>query len=111
MNVDAAKNTWSAKTSQSPPFLRLDERFALGADDLQWILYKSRHKTGPALDAPLELQDWFPVSFVRSTKEILCRCIREKGCFPSIQAQTALDGIPSTFDAWKVAVPAPELAE
>jgi hypothetical protein len=43
----------------------------LAADDLQWILYRRRsEKRG----------GWKGVSFVRSTKTILARCMREKGC-------------------------------
>ena len=84
-------------------FLRLNERFALGADDLQWILYKSRREDAPAPNAPLEVRDWFPISFVHSTKGILLRCMREKGCFPWIEAQAAIEAMPSTFNAWKAA--------
>jgi hypothetical protein len=43
---------------------------------------------------------WQPVSFVRSTKEVLARCMREKG----VGAETAcflLFGLPNTFDEWK----------
>src|SRR4029450_5918918 len=71
-------------------FLRLDSKFALGADDLQWILYKSRRKDPSPLDSPLRLGrggEWQPVSFVRSTKDILLRCMREKGCKPYYEAQ------------------------
>jgi hypothetical protein len=83
-------------------FLRLDERFALGTDDLQWILYRSR-RADVQLDAPLAMKDWKPVSFIRSTKDILLRCMRENGCSPRIEAQVILAGYPSTFDAWKAA--------
>jgi hypothetical protein len=61
-------------------FLRLSEKTALGADDLQWIVYRSRQKVPTPLDAPLVLGrggEWLPASFVRSTKEILMRCIGE----------------------------------
>ena len=44
-------------------FLRLGPNGALGADEHQWILYRSGNA----------------VSFVHSTKLILARCIREKG--------------------------------
>ena len=57
-------------------FLRLGDRLALGADGLQWILYKSKAKAG----APsLEPKHWIAISFVHSTKHILERCIRESG--------------------------------
>jgi hypothetical protein len=75
-------------------FLRLDARFALGADDLQWIVYKSRCKDAPSFNAPLKARDWFPVSFISSTKDILLRVLREKGCSLLIEAQEAL-AVPS----------------
>jgi hypothetical protein len=79
-------------------FLRLNERFALGADDLQWILYAIHPRKGqPAT--------WDGISFVRSTKDILLRCIREKGCQPTVEAQVALDAMPPTFDEWQASLP------
>jgi hypothetical protein len=77
-----------------PIFLRLNDNFALGADELQWILYK-RHprKGGP--------DSWDGISFVRSTKALLLRCMREKGCFLDGTAATAVAALPDTFDAWK----------
>jgi hypothetical protein len=86
-------------------FLRLNENFAVGADELQWILYR-RHAAVPE-GSPLLLRDWRPISFVRSTKEILLRSMREKGCKPSHEAQLALDGMPPTFEAWKLAYARP----
>jgi hypothetical protein len=80
-------------------FLRLNGDFALGADDLQWILYRRKYTVPEG--SPLLLRDWRPISFVRSTKEILLRCMREKGCKPSHEAQLAFEGMPPTFDAWK----------
>jgi hypothetical protein len=44
--------------------------------------------------------EWEPVSFVRSTKEILLRCCGPMTCD---EAQLALARYPSTFDAWKAA--------
>jgi hypothetical protein len=84
-------------------FLRLSKKYALGADDLQWIVYRSRCKVPSPLDAPLKCGrggEWEPVSFVRSTKEILHRCCGPVTCDG---AQLALDGYPPTFDAWKAA--------
>jgi hypothetical protein len=65
-------------------------RWALGADNLQWILYrqKSQRQGG-----------WAALSFVRSTWVILARCMHEKDC-PPADAQRLLDGLPSTFDEW-----------
>jgi hypothetical protein len=86
-------------------FLRLSDKYALGADDLQWIVYRSRRKVPSPLDEPLKYgrgSEWEAVSFVRSTKEILlARC----GQITCDEAQVALAGYPSTFDAWKGVVP------
>jgi hypothetical protein len=87
-------------------FLRLDERFALGADDQEWVVYRSRQKNPPALDAPLIPKDWEPINFVGSTKAILVEVLREKGCSPVFAAERALAGYPDTFRAWKAAVSA-----
>jgi hypothetical protein len=43
---------------------------------------------------------WLAVSFVRSTRDILARCMREKGTDESTAAQL-LSGLPETFDQWK----------
>jgi hypothetical protein len=84
-------------------FLRLNEKFALGADDLQWGLYKSRRKEPSPLDSNLVFgrgSEWEPVSFISSIKEILFRCMREKGCNPCDEAQVALERYPDTFRDW-----------
>jgi hypothetical protein len=62
--------------------------WALASDGLQWVL--QRHSGG----------QWKAVSFVRSTKEILQRCMREKGC-PAADQVVLLDGLPPSFDEWK----------
>jgi hypothetical protein len=85
-------------------FLSLNERYALGCDDLQWMLYRANCHD-PSMT---KITDWRPISFVRSTKAILLRCIREKGCKPSREAQAALDGLPPTFDTWKASMLADE---
>ena len=87
-------------------FLRLSGRLALGADDLQWILYKSRRKEPPA---ELDIREWRPIAFVSSTKDILLRCIRESG-LDEDTAGSALEGYPSTFGAWKATQSAPSQA-
>ena len=47
---------------------------------------------------------WDPVSFVHSTRDILARCMREKGVEPGTAAQL-LSGLPETFDQWKQTSP------
>jgi hypothetical protein len=65
--------------------------WALGSDDTQWILYRRRSK---------ERGGWIGVSFVRTERSILARCMREKGCLEDDRA-VLLKGLPSTFDEWK----------
>jgi hypothetical protein len=65
-------------------------QWALGSDGLQWILYQQRSRKHGG---------WKGVSFVRSTKDILARCLREKGC-PEQDAAVLLAGLPETFDEW-----------
>jgi hypothetical protein len=43
---------------------------------------------------------WSPVSFVASTRQVLERCCREKGCDDDT-ARYLLAGLPETFEAWK----------
>jgi hypothetical protein len=65
--------------------------WAVGADEIQWILFRNRG-----------LGRWKGVSFVRSTRGILARCMREKGVELATAAQL-LSGLPDTFDHWKTA--------
>jgi hypothetical protein len=81
-------------------FLRLGGNGALGADDLQWILYVPRREEPPI---SLEFKEWLPVSFVRSSKEVLLRCIREKGINLTDTGLSGLKSLPDSFDAWKAA--------
>ena len=69
----------------SDKIFRVSGDWSLASDPLQWILMRKTH----------------PVSFVRSTKEILARCMRDKGTPPD-DAQRLLDGLPATFDEWRV---------
>lgn len=71
------------------PFLILSDKWAVGADDLQWMLARRK---GP---------DWRPVSFVACTKAVLLRCIHEKGAIVTQEGQAALDALPDTFRAWR----------
>ena len=65
---------------------------ALGADALQWVLYKLwvHHKHGP---------QWRGISFVSSTRTVLERCMREKGC-SELQRTILLTGLPQSFEEW-----------
>jgi hypothetical protein len=65
--------------------------WALGADRLQWILYR-RNKGSKTVP-------WVGTSFVSSTRAILERCMREKGV-PEDDRAVLLAGLPPTFDQW-----------
>jgi len=69
--------------------------WALGADSLQWILYRRRSKTKGG---------WYPVSFVASTKSILERCMREQrqNGLDEDTARNLLAGLPDTFEVWNL---------
>jgi len=66
--------------------------WSLASDGVQWMLMR-RHprKRGDSWDA---------VSFVRSDREILARCMREKGV-EARDVRFLLTGLSDTFDQWK----------
>jgi hypothetical protein len=73
--------------------------WAVASDRLQWMLMRHvRRKRGDCWDA---------VSFVSSTRDILARCMQEKGVEPGIAAQL-LSGLPDTFDQWKTSQTTPQ---
>ena len=73
------------------PVCQITDDWQLAADPLQWILQRRKSaKTG----------GWLSVSFVSSTKEILERCMREKGVPPEA-AKVVLSRLPDTFKQWR----------
>jgi hypothetical protein len=82
------------------PAIPINADWRISADNLQWILQRRR------------MNGWRPVSFVSSTKEILARCMKEKGVPPEV-AQRALGGLPNTFSEWRTghSLPANEWRE
>lgn len=72
--------------------------WAVGADDLQWILLRKKGN------------QWRAVSFVRSTRDILARCMREKGV-EAADSDLLLSGLPDSFDTWKSLQAVSETAE
>jgi hypothetical protein len=69
-------------------------RWALSSDGVQWMVQRRRLRNGQDV--------WDSLSFVHSTKEILARCLQEKGC-PVEDAQRLLTGLPETFNKWQEA--------
>jgi len=66
-------------------------KWALAADRLQWMVQRQYVSKG-------EIK-WQSVSFVVSTKGILARCLREKGCPPE-DAERLLAGLHAAFEQW-----------
>jgi hypothetical protein len=62
-------------------------QWAVAIDGAQWILQKRLGTRGK----------WYPVSFVRSTKAILARCMRENGVEPQV-AEKLLASLPEYCD-------------
>lgn len=79
-------------------FLRIDDKWALAYDERQWILQRyagirsSGHGAGKG--------KWEGVSFVTSTRDVLARCMREKGV-PSAAAIAAYIRLPETFSEFR----------
>jgi hypothetical protein len=65
--------------------------WTLASDGIQWVLQHRRQKNGET--------SWRPVCFIRSTRDILARCMREKGV-PADDADRLVAGLPPTFDEW-----------
>ena len=72
--------------------------WALGSDGVQWMLMKHTAEKRP------DREPWKAVSFVRSDKDILARCMREKGVGADAM-RYLLDGLPNTYDEWKAPQP------
>jgi hypothetical protein len=71
--------------------MRIARDWALSSDGFQWILHRRRRQQNRRC--------WRPVCFVRSTREALERCMREKGV-PNEDARRLMKGLPATFDSW-----------
>ena len=69
--------------------IRLNDRWALSADNLQWIV---EHYRPPR---------WHGVAYIASDKAVLMRVLREKGVDITPAAKDALDHLPETFQKWK----------
>jgi len=73
--------------------IRLNERWALTHDHLQWMLCRRRNLKGG--------DKWIPASFVASNSAVLRRVIREKGIAVSEDARAALNALDGlTFREW-----------
>ena len=69
----------------------LCDGWALGADNLQWMLMRAKIRRGQ--------RDWHPVAFVATEKRILRRVLQENGVEPTPEGGAALAALPDTFRA------------
>jgi hypothetical protein len=65
---------------------------------VQWILQRRG-----GVDRRSGNHVWSGISFVRSTRDVLARCMRETGV-PEQDARVALARLPDTFERWLEAV-------
>ena len=72
---------------------RLNPGWSLGFDRAQWIVRKRRAYKGAK-------EDWRPVSFVGSDKDILWRVLGERGVVVTPEAKAAIDAMPHRFVDW-----------
>ena len=74
-------------------FLRLNDRWALAYDSLQWIIqYRMSTKGKP--------EKWGGVSFISSNRDILVLTLREKGIVPDPGKMEEILALPYTFKEW-----------
>jgi hypothetical protein len=72
---------------------RISGEWALGADELQWIVYRRHRRKGG--------DTWDRIKFIRSTKQHLAYRLTQLA--PDDDARRLLDGLPDTFDQWLAA--------
>jgi hypothetical protein len=80
-------------------FLQLNDKWALAADQRQWVLLTAE-KRGLQAQKRHRRSPWRAEAFIASSKAILLRVVAEKGIEPTPEAQAALYGLPATFRAW-----------
>ena len=74
-------------------FLRLNDRWALVYDRLQWIIqYRTSAKGKP--------EKWGGVSFISSDRDILALALREKGVVLDPGKMEEVLALPYTFKEW-----------
>ena len=74
--------------------------WALGADNLQWILFKA-DKRGPQAEKRHRRAPWKALAFIAYTKTVLLRVLSENGVEPTPEGRAALAALPDTFKAWR----------
>ena len=75
-------------------FLRLNEKWALAYDSVQWIIqYRDSVKGKP--------ESWRGVSFISSNRDILILTLQEKGIVPDLGKMEEVLALPYTFKEWR----------
>ncbi len=70
----------------------LADGWAVGSDDLQWIVLRRRNMRTQS--------GWKPVAFVATKKSVLLRVLLELGISPTPAAQAKLEAMPEGFQEW-----------
>lgn len=73
--------------------IRLSEKWAILADDCQWIVATARQRRAQRY--------WHPLRYIATTKAVLERNVRETGAIVDDTGRLALAGLPDTFRQWR----------
>ena len=76
-------------------FLRLNEKWALGYDSLQWIIQR-RGRFNKTRDR----WNWQAESFISSNRDILVLTLQEKSIVPDLGKMEEVLALPYTFKEW-----------
>ena len=76
-------------------FLRLNDRWALADDRLQWIIQRRG-----SIDKRSGKYRWYGESFISSNRDILVLTLREKGIVPDPGKMEEVLALPYTFKEW-----------
>jgi hypothetical protein len=68
---------------------QIADQWAIGWDRVQWILLRAEKQSPTAR--------WRGVSFVSSTRDILCRCVAENKCIPNSAGEVFFRSLPHRF--------------
>ena len=74
-------------------FLKLNDRWALAYDSLQWIIQRRGFAKG-------KYGKWRGVSFISSNRDILILTLREEGVVPDLGKMEEVLALPYTFKQW-----------
>lgn len=69
--------------------VQIADGWAIGWDNLQWMLLRRRKRHAQTL--------WHPHSYIASEKRILRRCMRENGVPVTAAGEAFIDGLPDHF--------------